>query len=39
VDRTTFAADYAGYLAAVGNAALTSPFVPAEPPLKPYAQG
>jgi hypothetical protein len=38
VDPSTFATDYAGYAAAVGNAALTSPFVPAEPPLKPYAQ-
>jgi triacylglycerol esterase/lipase EstA (alpha/beta hydrolase family) len=38
VNPSTFAADYAGYLAAVGNAALTSPFVQAEPPLKAYAQ-
>jgi len=38
VNPATFGTDYAGYLAAVGNAAVTSPFVPAEPPLKPYAR-
>jgi hypothetical protein len=38
VSPATFATDYAGYLAAVGNAAVTSPFVPAEPPLKSYAR-
>jgi triacylglycerol esterase/lipase EstA (alpha/beta hydrolase family) len=36
VDPSTFAADYAGYLAAVGQSASTSPEVPAEPPLRCY---
>ncbi len=38
VDPAAFAGDYAGYLGAVGNAAITSPFVPAEPPLKAYTR-
>jgi hypothetical protein len=38
VDPSTFAADYAGYLAAVGNAALASPFVTAEPAPAGYTR-
>jgi triacylglycerol esterase/lipase EstA (alpha/beta hydrolase family) len=36
VNPATFPADYAGYLAAVGRNATTSPFVPAEPALECY---
>lgn len=38
VDPSSFAADYAGYLAAVGNSAVASPFVTAEPELKRYTR-
>jgi hypothetical protein len=36
VDPTTFASDYAGYVAAIGQAAATSPEVASEPPLACY---
>jgi hypothetical protein len=36
VDQSTFAADYARFLAAIGTAAQESPEVPAEPPLRCY---
>jgi triacylglycerol esterase/lipase EstA (alpha/beta hydrolase family) len=36
VDPLTFATDYAGFLAAIGAAAATSPEVSAEPPLQCY---
>jgi triacylglycerol esterase/lipase EstA (alpha/beta hydrolase family) len=36
VDPLTFPTDYAGYLGAIGQAFLTAPEVPAEPPLKCY---
>lgn len=37
VDRSTFAADYARFLATIGTSAQQSPEVPAEPPLRCYA--
>lgn len=36
VDPTTFASDYAGFLAAIGSAAAESPEVKSEPPLRCY---
>jgi hypothetical protein len=36
VDPSTFAADYAGFLAAIGKASAQSPEVSAEPPLRCY---
>jgi triacylglycerol esterase/lipase EstA (alpha/beta hydrolase family) len=36
VDKSTFVADYAGFVAAIGRAAQESPETPTEPPLRCY---